>query len=95
MTTLHFMLGVVSTKNLELIHLDVKPTFLHYDLKEEIYMEHPKGFVAYNQEHCNRNCNRGQWFLSQTDYIGRVLECFNMQSTKSTLTSLPINLRLS
>ena len=39
MTTLRFMLGVVATDNLELIQLDVKTTFLHGDLKEEIYIE--------------------------------------------------------
>ena len=33
--------------------------------------------------------------MSQTDYIGRVLECFNMQSAKFASTPLPINLRLS
>ena len=38
-TTLHFMLGVVAADNLELIQLDVKTTFLHGDLQEEIYME--------------------------------------------------------
>ena len=31
-TTLHFMLGIVATENLELIQLDVKTTFLHGDL---------------------------------------------------------------
>ena len=46
MTTLCFMLNVVATKNLEMIQLDVKMTFLHNDLQKEIYMEHPKGFVA-------------------------------------------------
>ena len=51
MTTLHFMLGIVGAENLELIQLDVKTTFLHGDLKEEIYMEEPKGFVAFGQEH--------------------------------------------
>ena len=51
MTTLRFMLGVVAAENLELIQLDVKTTFLHGDLQEEIYMEQPKGFVASGQEH--------------------------------------------
>ena len=46
MTTLPFMLVVVAAKNLELIQLDVKTTFLHADLKEEIYMEQLKGLVA-------------------------------------------------
>ena len=45
------MLGVMAADNLELIKLDVKTTFLPGDLKEEIYMEQPKGFVAFGQEH--------------------------------------------
>ena len=40
------MLGVVAADNLELIQLDVETTFLHGDLKEEIYNEQLKGFVA-------------------------------------------------
>ena len=40
------MLDVVVAENLELIKLDVKAAFLHGDLKEEIYMEQPQGFVA-------------------------------------------------
>ena len=34
-------------------------------------------------------------FLSQSDYIGRVFEHFNMQSAKYASTLLPIDLRLS
>ena len=43
----------------------------------------------------SQNRNRRQLFLSQTDYIGHVLERFNMQSAKSGSTPLPINLWLS
>ena len=43
----------------------------------------------------SRNRAKRQLFLSQTDYIGRVLECFNMQLAKSASTPLPIHLRLS
>ena len=43
----------------------------------------------------SRHREKRQLFLSQTDYIRRVLERFNMQSTKSASTPLPINLRLS
>ena len=50
MTTLRFMLDVVAAENLEFIELDVKTTFLNGDLKEEIYMEHRKGFMASGQE---------------------------------------------
>ena len=45
MTTLRFMLDIVVAEILE------KTTFLHGDVKEEIYMEQPKGFVTSGQEH--------------------------------------------
>ena len=51
MTILRSLLGAVVAKNLKLHHLDVKTTFLHGDLHEEIYMEHPQGFVSLGQEH--------------------------------------------
>ena len=38
MTTLRFMLDIVAAENLKLIQLDVKKTFLHGDIKEEIYI---------------------------------------------------------
>mgnify|MGYP000683375799 CR=1 FL=1 len=65
MTTLRFMLGVVATGNLDLIQLDVKTTFLHSDLKEEIYMEQPKGFVASGQEHLVYRLKKSLYGLKQ------------------------------
>ena len=44
MTTLLLLLGVVATKDLELEKLDVKTTFLHGDLEEDIYMSQRAGF---------------------------------------------------
>ena len=38
MMTLRVMLALVATENLELAQMDVKTTFLHGDLDEEIYM---------------------------------------------------------
>ena len=38
MTTLRVMLALVATENLELAQMDVKTSFLHGDLDEEIYM---------------------------------------------------------
>ena len=78
MTTLRFMLGVVVADNLELIQLDVKTAFLHGDLKEEIYMEQPKGFVATRQEHLVCRLGKSlyglkqvprQWYKKFDDFI--------------------------
>jgi ATP-binding cassette subfamily B (MDR/TAP) protein 1 len=38
LSTLRFLLGVVTQEDLELLQLDVKTAFLHGDLAEEIYM---------------------------------------------------------
>ena len=65
MTTLRFMLGVVATENVELIQLDVKTTFFHGDLKEEIYMEQPKGFVASGQDHLVYRLKKSLYGLKQ------------------------------
>ena len=65
MTTLRFMLDVVATENLELIQVDVKTTFVHGDLKEEIYMEQPKGFVASGQEHLVCRLKKSLYGLKQ------------------------------
>ena len=59
------MLGVVAADNLELIQLDVKMTFLHDDLKEEIYMEQPKGFMASGQEHIVYRLRKSLYGLKQ------------------------------
>ena len=51
MTTLRLMLGLVATKNLELVQMDVKIAFLHGDLDEDIYIQQPKGFAVPSKEH--------------------------------------------
>jgi hypothetical protein len=49
--SIHFVLALVDLLDLELEQLDVKTTFLHGDLDEDIYMEQPEGFV---QDHNKR-----------------------------------------
>jgi hypothetical protein len=46
LTSIIFILFVVVAFDFELEYMNVKTTFLHGDLEEEIHMKQPKGFVV-------------------------------------------------
>ena len=50
MTSIRVILGLAASLNLEVEQMDVKTTFLHGDLEEEIYMEQPEGFLVKGKE---------------------------------------------
>ena len=50
MTSIHTILSIIGTEDLHLEQLDVKTTFLHGDLDEEIYMAQPQGFEVKDKE---------------------------------------------
>ena len=60
-----------------------------FSMKNLILERHVSGMKI------SRLRNRQQLFLSQSNYIDRVLECFNMQLAKSVVTLLPVRLLLS
>lgn len=43
--TLRFVIASAASKGWEIHQLDVKIVFLHGDLKEEVYVSQPEGFV--------------------------------------------------
>ena len=45
MTTLRSVLALVAKEDMDLVQLDVKTSFLHGDLHDEIYMQQPEGFI--------------------------------------------------
>ncbi|GKG08380.1 transposable element, partial [Tanacetum coccineum] len=49
-TSIRVLLSLVAHHDLELEQLDVKTTFLHGDLEEEIYMSQPEGFAVQGKE---------------------------------------------
>ena len=51
MSSIRVVLELVASLDLKLEQLDVKTTFLHGDLKEEIYMDQPEGFKVKGKEH--------------------------------------------
>lgn len=49
-SSIHVLLALVVMYDLELEQLDVKTTFLHGELEEQIYMHQPKGFEIEGKE---------------------------------------------
>ena len=65
MSTIRLVLGRVAVKNLHLEQLDVKTTFLHGDLEEDIYMIQPKGFIVQEQENLVCKMRKSLYSLKQ------------------------------
>lgn len=49
--TIRLIIGLAGTHGWEIHHLDVKTAFLHGELKEEVFVTQPEGFVVAGQEH--------------------------------------------
>ena len=61
MTSIRMVLSIAANMNLEVEQLDVKTTFLHGDLEEEIYMQQPEGFVKSGKEHLVCRLKKSLW----------------------------------
>ena len=47
--TIRVMIALATQHNWKIHQLDVKSTFLNGDLKEEVYLVHPEGFIKKGQ----------------------------------------------
>jgi len=47
-TTIHSIIALVASQEWNLHQMDVKTAFLHGSIKEEVYVEQPKGFEIYD-----------------------------------------------
>ena len=65
-TLIHIILAMVARYNLELEQLDVKTTFLHGDLEEDIYMAQPEGFKEAGKEDCICKLKKSLYDLKQS-----------------------------
>jgi len=45
MDSVRLVLAIAASHKWEVHHMDVKSAFIHGDLKEEIYMEQPYGYI--------------------------------------------------
>ena len=55
MSSIRVVLGLATSLDLEIEQLDLKTTFLHGDLEDEIYMEQPKMFSVEGKDNGTRS----------------------------------------
>ena len=65
MSSIQVVLRLVASLNLEIEQLDVKTTFLHGDLEEEIYMERPEGFNVESKKELGCKLKKSLYGLKQ------------------------------
>jgi hypothetical protein len=64
-TSIRTILSLVAVEDLHLEQLDVKTTFLHGDLEEEIYMQQPYGYEVKGKENLVCRLNKSLYGLKQ------------------------------
>ncbi|RVW35907.1 Retrovirus-related Pol polyprotein from transposon TNT 1-94 [Vitis vinifera] len=65
MSTIGLVLGMVVAENLHLEQLDVKTTFFHGDLEEDLYMIKPEEFIVQGQENLVCKLRKSLYGLKQ------------------------------
>ena len=66
MSSIRTVLGLSASLNLEIKQMDVKTTFLHGKLEEEIYMEQPEGFKVDGKENFVCKLRKSLYGLKRT-----------------------------
>ena len=66
--SLRTILALVSVRDLGVIQFDITSAYLHWTLKEEVYMEQPEGYVAPRKEDWVWRLKKGVYGLVQ---VGR------------------------
>jgi hypothetical protein len=69
MKSIHLVLALVTSHKWEVHQMDVKSTFLHGDLQEEIYMEQPPGYVQ-NDSNLVCHLKKSLYGLKQAPQLG-------------------------
>jgi hypothetical protein len=66
LTSIRFLLYIAAAFDLEVEQMDVKTTFLHEDLEEEIYMKQLEGFVVKGKKELVRKLKKSLYGLKQS-----------------------------
>jgi hypothetical protein len=66
LNSIRFILSIAPAFDLEVEHMNVKTTFLHGDLEEEIYMKQSKGFVVTRKKELVCKIKKSLYGLNQS-----------------------------
>ena len=78
------VLSIAASMDLEIKKLDVKTTFLHRELDEEIYMQQPEGFVEKGKENLVCQLKKSLYGLKQAPRQWyKKFESFTLYSSQS------------
>jgi len=80
--TVRFLIALAASKGWEIHHLDVKTAFLHGDLKEEVYVSQPEGFMVSGKENKVYKLKKALYGLRQAprawnEKLNKVLSSLN------------------
>nr|GEV34247.1 integrase, catalytic region, zinc finger, CCHC-type, peptidase aspartic, catalytic [Tanacetum cinerariifolium] len=104
---IHIFITNAASKNMTIYQMDVKTAFLNGELKEEVYVSQPEGFVdldhpthvyrlkkaLYGLNQAPRACPRGI-FVNQSKFALEILKKFGMDSCDSVDTPMMDRLKL-
>ena len=63
--TIRLIIALAGSHGWEIHHLDVKTAFLHGELKEEVFVNQPEGFIVTGEEHKVYKLKRALYGLRQ------------------------------
>ncbi|GJW15545.1 retrotransposon protein, putative, ty1-copia subclass [Tanacetum coccineum] len=100
-TPIHTQFESLANKNMMIFQMDVKTEFLNGELKEEVYVSQPEGFVDqdnpshvyklkkafYSLEQAPRTCPRGI-FLNQSKYAFEIIKKYGLLASDSVDTPM-------
>ena len=64
-SSIRILLALVAQSNMDLVQMDVKTTFLHGDLEEEIYITQPDGFKVAGKKNWVSKSTKSLYGLKQ------------------------------
>ena len=88
LTSVCLFISFVASHDWDLHQLDIKNSFLHGDIQEEVYMEQPPEFVAQGETRKVCHLRKSLYGLKQSPYawfgkFSQAVETFGMQKSKS------------